>query len=110
MNVSEIVQLLDREKDRLTGQLRGVSQALVAFGKTYSERRPTKRLSAAARAKIAAAQRARWAKARHTEQTTVEKKMVPIRPKRAISPAGRRRIAAAQRARWAKMKRAKRAA
>jgi Glyoxalase/Bleomycin resistance protein/Dioxygenase superfamily len=49
------------------------------------------------RARIAAAQRARWAKVREAA------KVVPIRGKRTLSAAARRKIAAAQRARWAKV-------
>lgn len=52
-------------------------------------------MSMAARRKIAAAQKARWAK---------QKVSSPSQPKRAISAASRRKMAAAQRARWAKVK------
>ncbi len=55
------------------------------------------KMSAAGRAKIAAAQKARWAKpANHAVETPAKKST--------MSAAGRARIAAAQKARWAKIK------
>ncbi len=52
------------------------------------------RMSAAGRARIVAAQKARWAKVKGKS----------AKPKRRMSAAGRARIAAAARARWAKAK------
>ena len=60
--------------------------------------RPAKKkwtMSASARAKIGAAQRARWAKAKGAVK--------PAKKKRTMSAAGRARVAAAQKARWAKI-------
>ena len=55
--------MLKKEHVRLTSQIQGVSAALAAFGATYKNGTGTRRtMSAAGRAKIAAAQRARWAK------------------------------------------------
>jgi hypothetical protein len=54
--------------------------------------RPRRTISAAGRRRIAAAQRARWAKTKSQK------------PKRTLSQAARNRVAAAQRARWAKVK------
>jgi hypothetical protein len=76
----------------LTRELRGIGAALAAFGTAYGKGKGTRKLSASGRARIAAAQRARWAKVRKTT------KEVPIRGKRTLSAAGRRKIAAAQRA------------
>jgi hypothetical protein len=56
-------------------------------------------MSAAGRAKIAAAQRARWAKVKAAKPAA----KAPAK-KNKISAAGRARIAAAQKARWAKVK------
>jgi hypothetical protein len=78
-----------------------------------TEAAPLKRrtMSAEAREKIAAAQRARWAKVRIAASHPAVKrdpgrppKAQTIRKRRTISAAGRERIAAAQRARWAKQK------
>jgi hypothetical protein len=88
----------------LTKELRRIGAALAAFGKTYRKGTGTGRLSKSARARIAAAQRARWAKVRKAA------KVVPIRGKRTLSAAARRKIAAAQRARWAKVKPGKKTA
>jgi hypothetical protein len=58
---------------------------------------PAKRaVSAAARARMAAAQKARWANVRGPAPKPLSQ------PKRRMSPAARARIAAAARARWAK--------
>jgi hypothetical protein len=58
-----------------------------------------------ARWRMAAAQRARWAKVRQQAQTPqTNKPRTTPSPKRTLSAAGRRKIAAAQRARWARVK------
>ncbi|MBZ5689787.1 MAG: hypothetical protein LAP86_32735 [Acidobacteriia bacterium] len=103
-NLAGVVRLLKKEQDRLTKELHRIGAALAAFGKTYREGTGARKLSASARARIAAAQRARWAKVRE------KAKVVPIRGKRTLSAAARRKIAAAQRARWAKVKAAKKRA
>ena len=74
----------------------------LAGGSSAPVGRPPKKkwtMSASARAKIAAAQRARWAKAKGAAK--------PAKKKRTMSAAGRAKIAAAQKARWAKIKAAK---
>jgi len=63
-------------------------------GRTARMGRPRRKMSAAGRRRIAAAQRARWAK---LKQTRLQ------RAKRKMSASARKRIAAAQRARWAKL-------
>jgi hypothetical protein len=63
-NLTGVVRLLKKEQDRLTKELRGIGAALAAFGKVYGKGAGTRKLSASARARIAAAQRARWAKVR----------------------------------------------
>ena len=103
-----VVRLLKKEQDRLANELRGIGAALAAFGKTYGKGTGTRRLSKSARERIAAAQRARWAKTR--ENAGAQKKVVPIRGKRTLSAAARKKIAAAQRARWAKVKTGKKSA
>jgi len=68
-NLSGIVQQLQTQRDRAQMEVERLNAALVALGSTgnRNERRvrtvrKRKPLSAAARRKIAAAQRARWAK------------------------------------------------
>jgi hypothetical protein len=96
MKMTAIVQQLKKEHDRLTREIRGVSAALAAFGAAYA--RPKRQLSVAAKARIAAAQRARWAKVKSGQKQSGTPK------KRTMSAAARKRIAAAQRARWAKVR------
>lgn len=107
-NLAAVVRLLTKEQDRLTKELRGIGAALAAFGKVYEKGTGTRKLSASARARIAAAQRARWAKVR--ENKAAQAKVVPIRRKRTLSAAARNKIAAAQRARWAKVRAGKKTA
>jgi hypothetical protein len=97
-NLDNVLRLLRQEHDRLTKQVQGISAALAAFGATYSNGTGTRRkMSAAGRARIVAAQRARWAKIKGTGKGTMQRK-------RTMSVAARKKIAAAQRARWAKVK------
>jgi len=98
---------LKKEHDRLTKEVKAVAAALLAFGAAYGKQNGTRRgISAAGRARIGAAQRARWAKVNAKNQ---KGKAVTMPKKRTMSAAARKRIAAAQRARWAKFK-AKKAA
>ncbi len=98
----DIISLLKAERDKVARQLNGLNAALAAFAGTYKtgSSRPRRKMSAAARARISAAQKARWAK-------TKGQKVVSIAPKRHISAAGLARIRAANRARWAKVRAAK---
>jgi len=109
-NLNGVVAVLKKEQNRLTSELRAIGAALAAFGSAYGKsagRRGT--MSAAGRERIAAAQRARWAKVKGTNGAKAANKanVVAIAKKRTISAAGRKKIAAAQRARWAKVKAAK---
>src|SRR3954453_23131028 len=100
-----VVQSLKKEHERLTRELKGIGAALSAFGAAYGRNGGTRKLSAAGRARIAAAQKARWAKARANGRKT---NVVTMPKKRKMSVAARKKIAAAQRARWAKAKPANR--
>ncbi len=103
-NLGSVVQMLRKEQDRLSKEMKAIGAALSAFGETYAKGTTNRgKISAAGRARIAAAQRARWAKVKGTSVVSMPKK-------RTMSAAGRRRIAAAQRARWAKLKSAKKTA
>jgi hypothetical protein len=66
-NLSSLVKQLKQERDRVAKQLSGLEAALTAFASAYSGTKPSRKrrkMSAKSRAKIAAAQRARWAKFR----------------------------------------------
>ncbi len=108
MNLSSVVAQLTKERDRLHLQVTGLNAALEAFAGVYrvsDGSKPQRKISAKGRARIAAAQRARWAKVKG------QNRVIPIaKPKRAMSASARRKIAAAQRARWAKVKQGKKAA
>jgi len=107
-NLAGVVQMLKKEQDRLTKQMKAISAALLAFGAAYGTETGTRsRMSAAGRARIAAAQRARWAK---VKAKSGKSNVVTMPKKRTMSAAARRKIAAAQRARWAKVKGAKKTA
>jgi hypothetical protein len=64
-NISKVVKQLKTERDKVEKQLSGLNAALAAFVGTYYGAKPTRKkrtMSAAGRKRIAAAQRARWAK------------------------------------------------
>jgi hypothetical protein len=92
---AEVLKELRQERSRLDQVIEAIGN-LVGSNRTGSETRansPRRTLSAAARRKIAAAQRARWAKSKRVKAPT---------PARTMSQSARKKIAAAQRARWAK--------
>lgn len=78
--VNTVIDQLQSERSRLENELRRVSAALSAFGKVYlqgSKARAaaattagrSRTISAAGRKRIAAAQRARWAKVRAAKKS-----------------------------------------
>ena len=87
---------LEQERNRLSSQIESLNSALLALKGTGKGRTRTGTISVAGRARIAAAQRARWAKVKG-------KKVVAVSAsKRTMSPVARRKIAAAKKLRWAK--------
>ena len=108
-NLSGIVKQLKKERDRVQQQLSGLNAALAAFAGVYRSNtgiKPRRKISAKGRARIAAAQKARWARVKGRQN------VIPIARsgKRTMSASARRKIAAAQRARWAKVRQQKKAA
>lgn len=65
-NLSGIVKQLKKERDRVDSELTRLNAALAAFVGVYTKPKRRK-MSRAARARIAAAQRARWAKVRKSK-------------------------------------------
>jgi len=107
-NLGSVVQMLKKEHDRLSLEMKAIGAALSAFGAAYGKGTgPRGRVSAAGRARIAAAQRARWAKVNAAGD---KGNVVTMTKKRTMSASARRRIAAAQRARWAKVEASKKTA
>ena len=117
--VNVLEQLRD-ERGRTQKQLEQLDSAisvLEGLGRDNSARTPSaagRVVSPLARRRMAAAQRARWARARKTSGKTASKTAGKTAGKsrvvRMLSPDARRRIAAAQKARWAKFRAEKRAA
>lgn len=70
--MQSVVSQLQKERTRLEDELHRVTAALTVFGKAYMRgSKPTRKkrtISAAGRKRIAAAQRARWAKVRATKK------------------------------------------
>jgi hypothetical protein len=105
--LASIVSELRVERTNLVNQLRHVDAALSVLGKLNGGRfatKPRRTLSAAARRRMSAAQKARWARSSANAPAATAK------PKRTMSASARRKIAAFQRARWAKIKAGKKAA
>jgi hypothetical protein len=103
--MQSVMSELQKERRRLEGDLHRVAAALTAFGNVYMRgRRPTRKkrnISVAGRKRIAAAQRARWAKIKGQKVVSISS-----RKGHTMSPVARKRIAAAQKARWAKWRKA----
>ena len=73
--IHSVVDQLQRERTRLQDELHRVTAALTAFGQVYLEGRGSRAtsrkkrtLSAAGRRRIAAAQKARWARVRAAQR------------------------------------------
>ena len=100
MNLTGAVRQLRKERHRAQAEVQRLDAALAVLGSlnsSFKSVRPKKRkVSAAARARMVAAQRDRRARERGV--------VTPIRAKRRISAAGLASIRAAQRARWAEWK------
>ena len=101
-NLASILKQLQQERSRLSAQLQSLNNALSALGST-SHRRSG--ISAAGRARIAAAQRARWAKVKGQKVVSIT-----ARKRRRMSAAATARIRAAQKARWAKWRKQQKSA
>ncbi|NBR87730.1 MAG: hypothetical protein EBS84_19085 [Proteobacteria bacterium] len=98
---------LVNEKAKIEGRLNAINQVLggevpVAVVSTAT-RGGRRTFSAATKAKMAAAQKARWAKIRGKAAPTTPSAPAP-KKKRKMSAAGRAAIKAAQKGRWAKKK------
>jgi hypothetical protein len=105
MSVETILEEINKEIANLT-QARNVLAGLNGSSSNGAVVSTAKgRFTAASRAKMAAAQKARWAKFRASKSQTQ-----PTKPVRIMSASARRKIAAAQKARWAKLRTGKKAA
>jgi hypothetical protein len=106
---------LVREMERIEVELQSLFGQGGNVGPSEGKSRvsePKKRtMSPAARARIASAQRARWAKARSAAGKPAAGKKAAVKisgnKRRVMSPEARAKIAAAQKKRWAKFRRSK---
>ena len=100
--INELERIENELQSILSGQSSGIAEPRV------SQARKHRGISAAGRARIAAAARARWAKEREKSNgSTANARPARAKGKRTMSPESRARIAAAQKKRWAKFRRGK---
>src|SRR5690242_8187390 len=94
-------------KDRIEGLEKELSQLLGSTAEPVTAKAPKKKggMSAAGKARIVAAQKARWAKIRGAKPVGTAVK--PAKKKFTLSAAAKAKISAAAKARWAKIKAAK---
>ena len=98
------VQLQVEKLDSAISVLEGLTGSS-SLTPTQNGSQPKRRVSAAARRRMARAQKARWAKSRKSSPSPrAGKTDGAVGVKRTLSPAARRKIAAAQRARWAQVR------
>ena len=94
------IEGFESQKRRIDAQIDELRQLLNGDRTTPTvateQARPRRKMSAAARKRIAAAQKARWAKAKAEAGTPKQP-----RPKRKLSAAGRKAISEAAKKRWA---------
>jgi hypothetical protein len=95
-NLKEEIVVLEKE----------LAQLLGSTAQTAAAKAPKKKftMSAAAKAKISAAAKLRWAKVRGANQAAKTKAITAPKKKGGMSAAGRAKISAAAKARWAKAK------
>jgi hypothetical protein len=104
--MTAVIQQLQKERERAAREVAQLDAALAALNGVAGRRGGTRTLSAAARERIAAAQRARWARVKANTKNNTS----AVSKKRTLSAAARKKIAVAQRARWAKVRAAKKRA
>ena len=99
-------------KEKIAGLEKQLSQLLDSAAQTVTAPTPKKKggMSAAGKARIIAAQKARWAKVKAAKVKAVApvaKVAKPAKKKFVMSAAAKAKISAAAKARWAKVKAAK---
>ena len=104
-DLSEVLSTLTQERRNLDLAIAAL-EGITSNGTSSTS--GSRQISADGRRRIAAAQRAHWAKVRGERNSGY--RGTKVARKHVISIAARKRIAAAQRARWAKYRREKRAA
>jgi hypothetical protein len=113
-NLKEQIEALQAELDSLLGGEFSASVTVTAPATSKPARagKGRKRFSAETRAKMAAAQKARWAAKKGLQKDSASPAAATAKPeakpkRRKLSAAGRAAIGAAAKARWAKLRKAK---
>ncbi len=103
LQLREQIEVLQRKLGALLGDERSTAAATAKTKKPVGRAAGKRTMSAEGRAKIAEAQKARWAKTKETSDAPVAKNGSAKAPKKkgAITPAGRAKLAAVMKARWA---------
>jgi len=115
-NLSSALQQLRQEQKQAEHRVEKLRSAISVIeglvgrnGSGANGAGPGRVISAAARRRMALAQKLRWAKVRQGSKPAAGKTKTVSPVKRTLSAATRRNLAAAQRSRWAKFKAAKKA-
>ena len=110
-NLEGALEQLREERKRAEEQAEQLGSAILAIegilGRSSGSRngrQPGRVVSAAARRRMAQAQKARWARVRQGSSSTATAGPRIAGKRRTLSVAARRKIAAAQRARWARFR------
>ena len=110
-NLNHALSELREERKLAQKQVKQLEEAISAIkglaGSSTIARygtQPSRTISAAARRRMARAQKARWTKWRESKTTLSAKTAGKAPMKRILSSSARRKIAAAQRARWARFR------
>ena len=109
LQLAEQIQSLEAELASLLGGQPAASIAVATPASKPSKRGGKRVISPEAREKIAAAQRARWAKVKREKSPAASSAATTAKPakkKRGITPEGRAKLAAAMKARWAARRKA----
>jgi hypothetical protein len=99
LHISELIEKLQSEFSAIFGGSSAPTKATRG-----SKRKGKRTMSPEARERIAAAQRARWAKAKGGSTAKKEKPVKSGKKKRVVSPEARARMAEAAKKRWAARK------
>ena len=105
LSVQQLRQAADL-KEKIAALESELAQLLGSTVQTAAAKAPQKKftMSAAAKAKISAAAKLRWAKVKGAKPAAKPKASPAIKKKGGMSAAGRAKISAAAKARWAKAK------
>ena len=93
----------EAQKNRVSAKIAEIRSILGGTAAPSEGAKPKRKVSAAARRRMARAQKLRWKK---IKQSAAPAQAATAKPKRRLSAGARKRIAAAQKKRWAAIKKA----